>query len=63
MTKPLAEKNAERLFEPGTAVNHEIQIFLPRFTGQFFMIESLLFEAHEARFATSEVRYDLIVIE
>ena len=37
---PLAEKNADRVFEPGTAVNHEIQIFMPRHVGQFFMIES-----------------------
>jgi Xaa-Pro aminopeptidase len=60
---PLSEKNADRSFEPGTAVNHEIQVFMPRHVGQFFMIESLLFEADKASFATPEVPYDLIVIE
>ena len=59
---PLSEKNADRLFEPGTVVNHEIQIFLPRHIGQFFMIESLIFTETEARFATPEIPYDLIVI-
>ena len=60
---PLSEKNADRVFEPGTAVNHEIQIFLPRFVGQFFVIESLLFEADKASFSTPEVPYDLIVVD
>ena len=60
---PLSEKNADRLFEPGTVVNHEIQIFLPRFLGQFFMIESLLFDHDEAKFATPDVPYPLIVID
>ncbi len=60
---PLSEKNADRLFEPGTAVNHEIQIFMPRHAGQFFMIESLLFEDDKASFATPDVPYDLIVVE
>ncbi len=60
---PLAEKNADRLFEPGTAVNHEIQIFLPRHVGQFFMIECLLFEDDRASLATPQVPYSLIVVE
>jgi len=59
---PLSEKNADRVFEPGTAVNHEIQVFMPRHTGQFFMIESLLFEEDKASFATPDIPYDLIVI-
>ncbi len=59
---PLAEKNADRVFEPGTAVNHEIQIFMPRHVGQFFMIESLLFEEDKANFATPEIPYNLIVV-
>ena len=59
---PLSEKNADRVFEPGTAVNHEIQIFLPRHVGQFFMIESFLFEEDRARFATPHVPYSLIVV-
>ena len=60
---PLSEKNADRLFEPGAAVNHEIQIFMPRHAGQFFVIESLLFEDDKASFATPDVPYDLIVVE
>ena len=51
------------MFEPGTAVNHEIQIFMPRQVGQFFMIESMLFEEDKASFATPEVPYNLIVVE
>ena len=60
---PLSEKNADKLFEPGTAVNHEIQIFMPRHIGQFFMIESFLFTENEAIMATEDVPYPLIVIE
>ena len=30
---PLAEKNADRTFEPGTAVNYEVQVFLPQHAG------------------------------
>ena len=60
---PLAEKNADRVFEPGTAVNHEIQIFMPRHVGQYFMIESLLFGDNEATLATADVPYPLIVID
>ncbi len=60
---PLAEKNADRVFEPGTAVNHEIQIFMPRHVGQFFMIESLLFEEDQASFATPDVPYTLNIVE
>lgn len=60
---PLSEKNADRVFEPGTAVNHEIQVFLPRFMGQFFMIESFLFKDKTATFATPQVPYGLIVLE
>jgi Xaa-Pro aminopeptidase len=58
---PLSEKNADRLFEPNTAVNHEIQIFMPRHVGQFFMIETLLFEKDKVTLATSEVPYTLNV--
>ncbi|MBT6205082.1 MAG: aminopeptidase P family protein, partial [Rhodospirillaceae bacterium] len=60
---PLSEKNADRLFEAGTAVNHEIQVFMPRHVGQFFMIESLLFEESGASLATPDVPYNLIVVE
>ena len=60
---PLSEKNADRVFEAGTAVNHEIQIFMPRHVGQFFMIECLLFEEDQAFLATPEIPYSLIVVE
>ena len=60
---PLSEKNADRLFEPGTVVNHEIQIFMPRHVGQFFMIDCLLFKADGARLATADVPHSLMVIE
>ena len=37
---PLAEKNADRAFEPGTAaVNYEVQVFLPRHAGCFVAIK------------------------
>ena len=59
---PLSEKNADRVFEPNTAVNHEIQIFMPRHVGQFFMIESLLFGKDAVMLATPEVPYTLNVV-
>jgi len=59
---PLSEKNADRVFEPNTAVNHEIQIFLPRHVGQFFMIESILFGKDKATLATPEIPYTLNVV-
>jgi len=36
---------------------------MPRHVGQFFMIDSLLFEEESASFATPEVPYNLIVVE
>ena len=58
---PLSEVNAERLFEPGTAVNYENQFFLPRHIGQYFTIYSFLFTKEEAR-GLSEMPFDLMVI-
>jgi Xaa-Pro aminopeptidase len=60
---PLSAKNADRSFEPGTAVNHESQVFLPRHRGQYFMIESFLFGRDRAALATPDVPYPLIVLE
>ena len=60
---PLAEKNAHRCFQAGSVVNHESQIFLPRFLGQYFMIESLLFYEDRVELASPGISYDLIVIE
>ena len=60
---PLAEKNADRRFEAGTAVNYEVQIFLPRYAGCFFTIESFLFDDDGVTLATEEIPYGLTVIE
>lgn len=59
---PLSPINADRAFEPGTAVNYENQFFMPRHEGSYFMIETLLFKDDGARFA-SKVPYALTVIE
>ncbi len=59
---PLSPINADRVFEPGTAVNYENQFFLPRHEGMYFMIETLLFKEDGAAFA-SRVPYELTVIE
>jgi hypothetical protein len=59
---PLSEINADRLFEPGTAVNYENQFFLPRFVGQYFTIESFLFKQDEA-LMLSDQPFPLIVID
>ena len=60
---PLAEKNADRAFEPGTAVNYEVQVFLPRFAGCFVAIETLLFGEEDVTLATEQIAYGLAVIE
>lgn len=60
---PLAEKNANRTFEPGTAVNYEVQVFLPHHAGCFVAIETLLFGDEKVTLATEEVPYGLAVIE
>ena len=60
---PLAEKNADRAFEPGTAVNYEVQVFLPRHAGCFFAIETLLFGDENVTLATEQVPYGLAVVE
>ena len=60
---PLARKNADAVFVPGTAVNHEIQMFLPRQVGGFFVVESLLFYEDDVKLATGSVPYSLIVVE
>ena len=49
---PLSELHADKVFEPGTAVNCETQIFLPRHVGQFFSIDTLLFDDDEAVIAS-----------
>lgn len=59
---PLSDINADRVFEPGTAVNYENQFFLPRHVGQYFTIDSFLFTDNQAR-GLSAPPFDLMVIE
>lgn len=59
---PLSDTNADRLFEPGTAVNYENQFFMPDHQGQYFTIDSFLFEEREARML-SDQPFELMVIE
>lgn len=59
---PLSEINADRVFEPGTAVNYENQFFLPRHIGQYFTIDTFLFTKDGAR-GLSSMPFDLMVIE
>jgi Xaa-Pro aminopeptidase len=60
--EPLSDINADRNFEPGTAVNYENQFFMPKHIGQYFTIDSFLFESDAAR-GLSELPFDIIVIE
>jgi Xaa-Pro aminopeptidase len=59
---PLSEINADRRFEPGTAVNYENQFFLPRHIGQYFTIETFLFTETDARML-STLPFELMMIE
>ncbi|MGE3967280.1 MAG: M24 family metallopeptidase [Dongiaceae bacterium] len=58
---PLSEINADRLFEPGTAVNYENQFFMPRQIGQYFTIDTFLFKQDGAR-GLSDQPFELIVV-
>jgi Xaa-Pro dipeptidase len=59
---PLSSENADRVFEPGTAVNYENQFFMPDHQGQYFTIESFLFEREQARML-SDQPFELMVID
>lgn len=59
---PLSDINSDRLFEPGTAVNYENQFFMPAHQGQYFTIDSFLFEEDKAHML-SDQPFELIVIE
>jgi Xaa-Pro dipeptidase len=59
---PTSETNADRIFEPGTAVNYENQFFMPGHRGQYFTIESLLFEQERAHML-SDQPFDLLVVD
>ena len=62
-TTPWPRKNADRAFEPGTAVNYEVQVFLPGHAGCFVAIETFLFGDEKVTLATEQVPYGLAVIE
>ena len=59
---PLSTENADRVFEPGTAVNYENQFFMPDHRGQYFTIESFLFEKEQARMLCDQP-FELMVID
>jgi hypothetical protein len=59
---PASEATGGEVFEAGTAVNYENQFFMPNHTGQYFTIDSFLFEQDQAR-GLSEQPFDLMVIE
>jgi Xaa-Pro dipeptidase len=59
---PGSETNTDQLFHARTAVNYENQFFMPEHQGQYFAIESFLFEEDRAS-AASDQPFDLIVIE
>jgi Xaa-Pro aminopeptidase len=59
---PTSETNADRVFEPGTAVNYENQFFMPGHRGQYFTIDSFLFEQEQAHMLSNQP-FDLMVIE
>ena len=60
---PLAEKNADRVFEAGTAANYEVQVFLPGHAGCFFAIDTFLFGDDDVKLATEQVPYELTIID
>ena len=60
--EPLSDINADRVFEPGTAVNYENQFFMPNHMGQYFTIDSFLFKDKEAR-GLSESSFEIMVID
>ena len=59
---PMSEKNADRYFEPNTAVNYEVQVFLPGHIGAFFLVETFLFYEDKVVCATKDAPYDMIQI-
>ncbi len=59
---PLSPENDDRIFEAGTAVNYENQFFMPHHQGQYFTIESFLFEQQQAHML-SDQPFDLMVID
>jgi len=59
---PASEPYTTRTFEPCTAVNYENQFFMPDHRGQYFTIESFLFEEDKASMV-SDQPFDVMVID
>jgi Xaa-Pro aminopeptidase len=57
-----AEKNTDKVFEAGTAVNYEHQFFLPRHAGMLFQVDSILYTEQDASIQ-SKLPDGLTVIE
>lgn len=59
---PMSSENTDRVFESGTAVNYENQFFMPDHRGQYFTIESFLFEREQTHML-SDQPFELMVID
>ena len=59
---PASDGNTDRVFQARTAVNYENQFFMPEHQGQYFTIDSFLFEDDRASML-SDQPFNLIVIE
>ena len=59
---PASGTDTSQVFAPNTAVNYENQFFLPQHQGQYFTIDSFLFE-QDGCSMLSEQPFDVIVIE
>ena len=59
---PMSSENTDRVFESGTAVNYENQFFMPDHRGQYFTIESFLFEKEQTHML-SDQPFELMVID
>lgn len=58
----MSDEDSDVLFEPGTVVNFESVFFGPRMTGLTYLIDTLIFQDHEAELA-SELPRGLTVLE
>ena len=58
---PLSAIDADRDLAPGTCLNCETQVFLPRHVGQFFAIETILCDGATAA-TMSDVPFGLCVV-
>jgi Xaa-Pro aminopeptidase len=59
---PAADPESRSVFEARTAVNYENQFFMPEHQGQYFTIDSWLFEDEQAHML-SEQPFEVIVID